>query len=64
MSDDYLSVAELQAQLSADQPPTVIDVRGHDEYAAGHIPGALSIPGGVLSTRLNEIPRTRPVVAY
>lgn len=64
MSDEYVSVEELQAELSAAHPPTVIDVRGHDDYAAGHIPGALPIPGDALSTRLSEIPRHRPVVTY
>ena len=43
---------------------TVLDVRPTEEYAAGHIPGARSIPLGELSTRLREIPRQREVVAY
>jgi rhodanese-related sulfurtransferase len=44
--------------------PTVIDVRGAEEYAAGHLPGALHIPGDELPARLAEIPRDRPVVTY
>jgi rhodanese-related sulfurtransferase len=39
-------------------------VRGADEYAAGHIPGALHIPGDELPRRRGEIPRDRPVVTY
>ncbi len=43
---------------------TLLDVRPADEYRAGHLPGAHSIPLGVLRTRLFEIPRDREVVAY
>jgi rhodanese-related sulfurtransferase len=44
--------------------PVVIDVRDNEEYAAGHIPGALHIPGDVLGQRLAEVPHGRTVVAY
>jgi rhodanese-related sulfurtransferase/DNA-binding transcriptional ArsR family regulator len=43
---------------------TVIDVRPREEYAAGHIPGALSVPVAELSRRLKEIPKSREVIAY
>lgn len=43
---------------------TVIDVRPHDEYRAGHIPGALSLPVGELKARLKELPRRGEIVAY
>jgi rhodanese-related sulfurtransferase len=43
---------------------TVLDVRPAEEYAAGHIPGALSVPVSELAQRLKEIPRDRDVVAY
>jgi rhodanese-related sulfurtransferase/DNA-binding transcriptional ArsR family regulator len=43
---------------------TVLDVRPVEEYRAGHIPGALSIPVSELKARLNELPRNREVVAY
>jgi DNA-binding transcriptional ArsR family regulator len=43
---------------------TVLDVRPSEEYQAGHIPGARSIPVGELAARLKEIPRDREVVAY
>ncbi len=42
----------------------VIDVRPAEEYEAGHIAGALSIPLSRLEKRLSEIPREREVVAY
>jgi rhodanese-related sulfurtransferase len=43
---------------------TVLDVRPAEEYRAGHIPGALSIPVGELKARLRELPKDRDVVAY
>lgn len=42
----------------------VIDVRPAEEYEAGHIAGALSIPLDELRGRLAEIPRDIEVVAY
>ncbi|QAT83376.1 Transcriptional repressor SdpR [Corallococcus coralloides] len=43
---------------------TVLDVRPSEEYRAGHIPGALSIPVEELKARIKELPRNREVVAY
>ncbi|MGH9349778.1 MAG: ArsR/SmtB family transcription factor [Vicinamibacterales bacterium] len=43
---------------------TVLDVRPREEYIAGHIPGALSIPVTDLRKRLGELPKGRDIVAY
>ncbi|GMV16997.1 MAG: metalloregulator ArsR/SmtB family transcription factor [Polyangiaceae bacterium] len=43
---------------------TVLDVRPVEEYRAGHIPGAISVPVGELEARLKELPRRREIVAY
>ena len=43
---------------------TVLDVRPVEEYRAGHIPGALSLPVAELADRLGELPKGRDVVAY
>jgi rhodanese-related sulfurtransferase len=43
---------------------TVLDVRPAEEYRAGHIPGAISIPVGELKARMKELPKGREVVAY
>lgn len=43
---------------------TVIDVRPPDEFALGHVPGAISIPLGELQARLSEFDKDREVVAY
>ncbi len=42
----------------------VLDVRPAEEFAQGHIPGALSIPVGELADRLDELPADAEVVAY
>jgi rhodanese-related sulfurtransferase/biotin operon repressor len=53
---------ELQGRLEAGSV-IVLDVRPTDEFAAGHVPGAVSIPVGELKRRLKEIPRGREIVA-
>lgn len=39
----------------------VIDVREPDEYLNGHVPGAVLVPMGQLSSRLPEIPKDTPI---
>jgi rhodanese-related sulfurtransferase len=43
---------------------TLLDVRPVEEFAAGHIRGAVSIPLDELAARLDELPADREVVAY
>ena len=43
---------------------TILDVRPAEEYQAGHIPGALSVPVADLRARLEELPKGRDFVAY
>lgn len=42
----------------------VLDVRPEEEYVAGHIPGAVSVPADELADRLAELPADVEVVAY
>lgn len=42
----------------------VLDVRPEAEYAAGHIPGAVSVPHDQLAARLAELPDGTDIVAY
>jgi hydroxyacylglutathione hydrolase len=42
----------------------VLDVRSTAEYGEGHVPGAIHIPLGYLSDRLDEIPRDRKVAIH
>jgi rhodanese-related sulfurtransferase/DNA-binding transcriptional ArsR family regulator len=43
---------------------TVLDVRPPEEYAAGHLPGAINIPLSELEDRLQDFPGEQEVVAY
>jgi rhodanese-related sulfurtransferase len=55
---------ELARRLQDGDPPMVLDVRPAAEHAAGHLPGAVSIPVGELRRRLAELPADREIVAY
>jgi rhodanese-related sulfurtransferase len=63
--DDIAEVTrdELLRRLKAGDV-TVVDVRPGEEYAAGHIPGAVSIPVDELADRLAELPAGTTIVAY
>lgn len=43
---------------------TVLDVRPAEEYAAGHIPGAINVTVDKLETFLSRLPKRKEVVAY
>jgi ArsR family transcriptional regulator len=43
---------------------TVLDVRPEDEYALGHLPGAINMPLKTLTRQLRKLDRSREVVAY
>jgi len=43
---------------------TVLDVRPAEEFAAGHVPGAVNIPIQELEKRLGELPKRKEIVAY
>lgn len=43
---------------------TVLDVRPVEEYRAGHIPGAVSVPIEELERRLTDLPRDQEIIAY
>ncbi|TSD83397.1 metalloregulator ArsR/SmtB family transcription factor [Mycobacterium sp. KBS0706] len=58
-----VSRQDLMARLE-DGSVTVLDVRPEDEFALGHLPGALNIPLAALEHRLAELPAGREVVAY
>jgi rhodanese-related sulfurtransferase len=55
---------ELARRLRNGDRLVVLDVRPAAEHAAGHLPGAVSIPVGELRRRLAELPGDREIVAY
>jgi NADPH-dependent 2,4-dienoyl-CoA reductase/sulfur reductase-like enzyme/rhodanese-related sulfurtransferase len=57
---------DVEAVLAAraSEQPLLLDVRTPQEFASGHIPGAVNIPVDDLRTRLGELPRDRKIAAY
>ena len=43
---------------------TVLDVRPAEEFAAGHLPGAINVPVEKLETFLSKLPKRKEVIAY
>ncbi len=52
---------ELARRIDGEDGPAILDVRNASEYASEHIPGSLHIPYGNLASRLDELPRDRPI---
>ncbi len=59
-----ITPAEVFARSAGADQLLVYDARSREEYAAGHLPGAVALPLGELPQRLAEIPRDRLVVFY
>ncbi len=58
-----VSKKELAARIK-DGLVTVLDVRPEDEFASGHLPGAVNVPLSQLRKRLTELPKKQEVIAY
>lgn len=61
-----ISQVELIQRIKANHAGLILDVRSQQEYAEGHIPGAINIPHDQLGSRLAEIGlyRDKDVVLY
>jgi rhodanese-related sulfurtransferase len=65
-SPRMITLAQLR-ELSRRQPPLLIDARSHQEYLAGHLPGAISLPFEewlAQIDRVRSLPRERWLVLY
>lgn len=70
--DDYLTVkdslepipAALLLARAKEGLVTVLDVRPPEEYASGHVPGAINIPLDDLEKHLDDLDHTQEIVAY
>ena len=60
---ESLTLDELWAK-SREENVMLLDVRPGNEFDAGHIPGAVSIPLDQLRNRLEELPKDKTIVAY
>ena len=61
---DYFQARDALEPVSRDDLVTLLDVRPEDEFALGHLPGALNVPLAELERRLGELPKGREVIAY
>jgi len=59
-----VTAAEVAGQMERMEPPRLVDVRTVEEYEAGHIPGAVSVPLEELRDSLERVPRDGPVTVY
>ena len=57
-------LAQRALKLSRAGTVTVLDVRPEDEFALGHLPGAVNIPLKALEARLSELDPSQEIVAY
>ena len=56
--------ALLERQQKGDDATYVLDVRSPEEYASGHVPGAVNIPYDQIASRMAEVPKDKDVVLY
>jgi len=61
---EELTKDELWQRLQRKDRLVVLDVRPQEEFEAGHIPGAVSIPLDELKKRVRELPKSKQIVAY
>ena len=63
---NYVKNRNLSAQIDAGRGPVVIDVRTPDEYARGHVPGALLMPIQIFATEIKRlsVDKSHPIVVY
>lgn len=59
-----VSPRELEARIAAGRPTLVVDVRSPQEYAAGHIPGAINVPYEEVGPRAAELKGRGEVAMY
>lgn len=59
-----ISLQDLRRLLDQGANVTLVDARSADEYAAGHIPGSLTIPYAEIEVRYRELSVTSQIVLY
>ena len=61
---EELTKDDLWDRIQRKDKMILLDVRPQEEYEAGHIPGAVSIPLDELKNRVKELPKSKHIVAY
>ena len=60
----YVSPATVKSWMDEGRLIRLLDVREPDEFAAGHIAGAINIPHEQVAAQAAQLPRDRPIVLY
>ena len=58
----FIEADELRENLKRGHKTVLIDVRSPDEFALGHISGAINIPADQLTARAGELPNDAPII--
>jgi rhodanese-related sulfurtransferase len=61
-STPHVEEVEADALEAMGPGPLVLDVREPSEFAQGHVPDAVNVPQSDIASRLDELPRDRPIV--
>jgi hydroxyacylglutathione hydrolase len=61
---DRVTPAEAAAAIDSPEPPLVLDVRSEKEWQQAHIEGSLNVPLNRLPGRIDDLPRTRPILVH
>jgi len=64
VASDAVMATDLAAQIEAGTAPLILDVRSPEEYAAGHVPGAINIPFREIDQHLAELRSHPQIVVY
>jgi len=59
-----IDTQELRQLLTNNARPLFVDVRPASDYAAGRIPGAISLPADEIDRRWNTLPKDRTIILY
>ncbi len=65
-AESSIAPSELADRISAEAAPFILDVRTAEEFASGHIPGAVNVPHTELADRLSalELPLGGEIVVH
>jgi len=65
-SPQVITSAELVERLEGEDVPVILDVRSPEEYAEGHIPGAINVPYDQIAANLDSLEsfQTAEIVVY
>ena len=64
VSPKYINAADLNMKIAEGEDMTIVSVRSAENYAAGHVPGAVNIGLGALADNLAKINPDAPVYVY